>query len=175
MKIWDSVYIFVFKFEQSSYLFSLKNSRPCWDLNPGPPRYWADMLPIELSWLGYWAHSLICGYKLSKTKNVPVIICYVHWGSEIWTSLDFEWSKRGWVANGPYFKCDLKSGSPTIWNPDKCLHFVKKKKKKLKSGHKRLDFKWSSFQMVGTEDLQNVNLFSIQQLPKYFLKSRDLY
>ena len=37
---------------KSSYLFSLKNSRPCRDLNPGPPRYQADMLPIELSWLG---------------------------------------------------------------------------------------------------------------------------
>ena len=36
----------------TSYLFSLKNSRPCRDLNPGPPRYQADMLPIELSWLG---------------------------------------------------------------------------------------------------------------------------
>ena len=32
-----NVRIFVFKFEQSSYLFSLKNSRPCWDLNRGPP------------------------------------------------------------------------------------------------------------------------------------------
>ena len=32
---WD--YIFVFKFEYISYLFSLKNSRPCRDLNPGPP------------------------------------------------------------------------------------------------------------------------------------------
>ena len=32
--------------------FSLKNYCPCWDLNPGPPRYQADMLPTELSWLG---------------------------------------------------------------------------------------------------------------------------
>ena len=46
------LFIFVFKFEQSSYLFSLKNSCPCQDLNLGPPRYQADMLPIELSWLG---------------------------------------------------------------------------------------------------------------------------
>ena len=44
-------YIFVFKFEQSSYLFSLKNSRACRDLIRRPPRYQADMLPIELSWL----------------------------------------------------------------------------------------------------------------------------
>ena len=31
----------------------LKNSRPCRDLNPGPPRYQVDMLPFELSWLGF--------------------------------------------------------------------------------------------------------------------------
>ena len=37
---------------------------------------------------------------------------------EIQTSLDFEWSKRGWVANGPDFQWDLKSGSPTISNPN---------------------------------------------------------
>ena len=30
-----------------------KNSRPCCDLNPGLPRYQANMLPIELSWLLY--------------------------------------------------------------------------------------------------------------------------
>ena len=34
----------------------------------------------------------------------------LQWGSEIWTSLDFEWSKRGWVANGLDFEWDLKSG-----------------------------------------------------------------
>ena len=33
-------------------LFSLKNSRSCRDLNPGPRWYQADMLPTELSWLG---------------------------------------------------------------------------------------------------------------------------
>ena len=32
----------------------------------------------------------------------------IQWGSEIWTSLDFEWSKRGWVANGPDLERDLK-------------------------------------------------------------------
>ena len=36
----------------SSYIFSLKNYRHCRDLNPGPPRYKADMLPIELSRIG---------------------------------------------------------------------------------------------------------------------------
>ena len=48
-----------FKVEQSSYLFSLKNSRLCPDLNPGLPRYQADMLPIELSWLGYLQNLLL--------------------------------------------------------------------------------------------------------------------
>ena len=38
----------------------------------------------------------------------------VQWGSEIRPSLDFEWSKTGWVANGLDFEWDLKSGSPTI-------------------------------------------------------------
>ena len=34
----------------------------------------------------------------------------IQWGSEILTSLDFEWSKRGWVAaNGLDFEWDLKS------------------------------------------------------------------
>ena len=39
----------------------------------------------------------------------------------IW-SPDFEWSKSGWVTwvtNGPNFKWDLKSVSPTILNPNK--------------------------------------------------------
>ena len=38
----------------------------------------------------------------------------LQWGSEIRPSLDFEWSKTGWVTNGLDFKWDLKSGSPTI-------------------------------------------------------------
>ena len=36
------------------------------------------------------------------------------WGSEIWTRMDFRWSKRGWVLNGLDFEWDLKSGNPTI-------------------------------------------------------------
>ena len=50
----------------------------------------------------------------------------IQWGSEIWTSLDLEWSKKGWVADGPDFEWDLKSGSPTILNPDKRLPFCQK-------------------------------------------------
>ena len=33
-----------------SGLFSLKNSRPCRDLNLGTPQYQANKLPIEPSW-----------------------------------------------------------------------------------------------------------------------------
>ena len=36
----------------------------------------------------------------------------LQWGSEIQTSLDSEWSKRGWVANGPDLQHDLKTGKP---------------------------------------------------------------
>ena len=35
-------------------------------------------------------------------------------GTEIQTSLDFEWLIRGWIANGPDFEWDLKSGSTNI-------------------------------------------------------------
>ena len=40
-------------------------------------------------------------------------------GNEIRTSLDFEWTERGWFANDLDFKCDLKLGRPTIRNLDK--------------------------------------------------------
>ena len=34
----------------------------------------------------------------------------LQWGSEFWTSPDFEGSKGGWFANGLDFEWDLKSG-----------------------------------------------------------------
>ena len=37
-------------------LIFTENSYPCRDLNPGPHQYQADMLPIELSWLGSFKH-----------------------------------------------------------------------------------------------------------------------
>ena len=56
-----------------NYLFSLKNSPPCQDLNPGPPQYLADMLPTELSLLGLftlikkleWGLKIITDHQLS--------------------------------------------------------------------------------------------------------------
>ena len=36
-----------------NYLFSMKYYRTCRDLNPGLLRYQADLIPTELSWLGY--------------------------------------------------------------------------------------------------------------------------
>ena len=54
--------------------------------------------------------------------------------------------KRGWIANGPDLKWDLKSAQPfEIQTNDQ--HFVKNH---LKSRQICPDFKWSGFQMVGT-------------------------
>ena len=50
----------------------------------------------------------------------------IQWGSKLRTSLYFEWLKRSWVANCTDFEWDLKSGSPTIWNPGKWLPFCQK-------------------------------------------------
>ena len=50
----------------------------------------------------------------------------IQWGSEMRTSLNFKWSKRVWVATGPDFERDLKSGSATIWNMDKWATFLSK-------------------------------------------------
>ena len=65
----------------------------------------------------------------------------LQWGSEIRTRLDFEWSKRGWVPNGPDFEWDLKSRNSTIGIRTDGDHFVKNH---LKSGQKFLDFELSS-------------------------------
>ena len=67
---------------------------------------------------------------------------FIQWGPEIWTSLDFEWSKRGWVSNGPDFEWDLKSRSSTIWNSDNWLPFCQKPFE--------IQTKTSGFWMVGT-------------------------
>ena len=68
--------------------------------------------------------------KRIASEVLDVILIYfsnIQWGSEIRTnSLDFEWSKRGWVANGLDIKWDLKSGSQTILNQDKWLLFCQK-------------------------------------------------
>ena len=81
LDLWSTIcqsadnYIFTSKFEQSSYLFSPKNSRPCRDLNPGPPRYQVNMLPIELSWLG--SKNLFTNiyklffYKIRRLLTIP--------------------------------------------------------------------------------------------------------
>ena len=47
-------------------------------------------------------------------------------GSAIWTNLDFEWSKRGWVVNGPDLECDVtrEAQSFEIWTND--CHFFQK-------------------------------------------------
>ena len=40
----------------------------------------------------------------------------VQWGSEIQTSLEFNWVKRGWLANGPDFEWDFDwSSYQMVW------------------------------------------------------------
>ena len=56
--------------------------------------------------------------------------------------MDFEWSERGWVANGMDFEWGLKSGSPTILNPKKWPPFCQKTFE--------IWTKTSGFRMVGT-------------------------
>ena len=51
----------------------MKNSRPCRDLNPGPPRYQADMPPTELSWLGYYCLVNV-DVDVNVNVNVNVIV-----------------------------------------------------------------------------------------------------
>ena len=74
--------------------------------------------------------------------RVSDILFFLQWRSEIRTSLDFEWSKRGWVANVLDFEWDLKSGSLTILNPDKWPPFCQKTFE--------IQTKTSGFRMVGT-------------------------
>ena len=86
-------------------------------------------------------------YTYSNLKNKSLTFIHLQWGSEIQTSLDFEWSKRGWVANGLDFKWVLKYGSPVIWNH---CHFVKKTKT-FEIRKKCLNFECSGFWMVVTK------------------------
>ena len=90
----------------------------------------------------------------------------LQWGSEIRTSLDFEWSKRGWVANGPDFERDLKSGSPTIWNRDKWLPFCQKS---FEIWTKTAGFQWSCYSPTLWKpdhlkfDLQKVRILNVSR------------
>ena len=52
-----------------NYLFLLKNSRPCWNLNPRPLWYQADLLPTELSWLGSY-HCIVKNIRSWKWRII---------------------------------------------------------------------------------------------------------
>ena len=94
----------------------------------------------------YVIQTLILFYRCRKRSQVSSKVAVprqrnssrcVQRGSEIQTSLDLEWSKRGWVANGFDFELYLKFGShpfeirqmaqmatilpKTIWNLDKIV------------------------------------------------------
>ena len=49
---------------------------------------------IKLAW-----PELQDDHLVSRSRLRFIKLYYLQWGSEIWTSLDFEWSKRSWVAN----------------------------------------------------------------------------
>ena len=93
---------------------------------------------ITLNWLNevfyIWLHE--CGILVSGIQ-----IFTVERGSEIWASLKFEWSKRGWVANGPDFEWDLEA----IWKPKRLKYRQMAAillKKRMKSRQKYLDVEW---------------------------------
>ena len=90
----------------------------------------------------HWKKVLIRSGKLLTKNKSNYKNSNIQWGSEIWTSLDFKWSKRGWVANGLDFKWDLKSGSSAIWSLDKWAPFCQKPFE--------IWAKMSGFRMVGT-------------------------
>ena len=87
---------------------------------------------------------LLVVYPKSVYYKKEARIAKLQWRSKIWTSLDFDWSKRGWVANGLDGIWNLKAQPFEIQR--NCCHFVKSY---LKSEQKCLNFKWSSFCMVG--------------------------
>ena len=49
-------------------------------------------------------HSMGSGEKFIAVYCLLTSAEQIQWKSEILTSLDFEWSKRGWVTNGPDFE-----------------------------------------------------------------------
>ena len=125
---------------------------------------WSDQMSTskrsDFEWvlnLNVWYWSLHYTYTLKilimNTPGKPgqrfnkLTVLSSNW-SEIPPSLDFEWSKRGWVANGLDFKWDLKSRSPTVWNPDKGPPFCPKSfeiRTKTFGFWMFRDFKWLDF------------------------------
>ena len=51
---------------------------PRWDLNPRPPQYQADMLPIELSWLGFIQSSWLASF-LCQEFRLFNLFCCIFW------------------------------------------------------------------------------------------------
>ena len=56
----------------------------------------------------------LCPATKIVTRRFTNDVIQLQGGSEIRTSLDFEWSKTVWVANGLDFEWHLQSRSPTI-------------------------------------------------------------
>ena len=89
--------------------------------------------------------------RITKLKNTfgdqreqSLVIQY---GSEIGTSLDFEWSRRGWFESGLDLNSIWDLASQSFEIQKNSCHFGKNH---LKSGPKCLDFEESGFQMFRT-------------------------
>ena len=48
--------------------------------------------------------------------KIPTYLIEIQWGSEILTSLDFEWSQIGLMPNGLVFKGHFNTGQPNHMN-----------------------------------------------------------
>ena len=105
-----SFYLF-FRCLNSLCLLSLKNSHPCRDLNLGPPWYQADMLLIELSWLGFFVGALF-QILVASPMNVFSVI-----GSCCWKYLPL-----GFIFNQftIFHECNFVIG---FWVCDVIYHF----------------------------------------------------
>ena len=81
---------------------------------------------MKLILFGQLTKNALCISKVSQSTFAAIFVCAPHemygalytFTQKQWElkfrRLDFEWSKRGWVANSLDFEWDLKSGSLTI-------------------------------------------------------------
>ena len=81
--------------------------------NNGQFHYSISQKDVRLSnvpvfkWLAL-SHDFYSNSSVDWMSSIQIV------SEQLGSKMDFEWSKRGWVANGLDFECDLKSGSPTI-------------------------------------------------------------
>ena len=100
---------------------------------------------MQMKYFGYFIK--ISFYPKTRCSWNSLIWSWIQWGSEIRTSLDFKWLKRGWAANCPDFEWDL--------NPETQPFEIRtngsfsQKPFEIRTKKVRI-FELSDFQMVGT-------------------------